>query len=84
MAVWRGARAACRRPRLSGANPDAMHVDNFPLSEITKAALKKRGIETLFDIQANVLKRLEAAAWKSTARAAPARRSASLTHHRAC
>jgi ATP-dependent RNA helicase DDX21 len=25
------------------------------LSEITKAALKKRGIETLFDIQANVL-----------------------------
>ena len=43
-------------PDLSGANPDAMHVDNFPLSEITKAALKKRGIETLFDIQANVLK----------------------------
>ena len=31
-------------PDLSGANPDAMHVDNFPLSEITKAALKKRGL----------------------------------------
>ena len=43
-------------PDHSGTNPDKMHVDNFPLSEITKAALKKRGIETLFDIQANVLK----------------------------
>ncbi len=43
-------------PDPSGANPDTMHVDNFPLSAITKAALKKRGIETLFDIQASVLK----------------------------
>jgi len=34
---------------------DPMHLDNFPLSDITKAALRKRGIETLFPIQASVL-----------------------------
>ena len=34
---------------------DPAHVDNFPLSDITKAALRKRGIETLFPIQSAVL-----------------------------
>ena len=39
-----------------GSNSDPAHLDNFPLSELTKAALRKRGIETLFPIQANVLR----------------------------
>ena len=34
---------------------DANHLDNFPLSQLTKAALRKRGIESLFPIQAAVL-----------------------------
>ena len=37
------------------APKDPMHVDNFALSDLTKAALKKRGIEALFPIQAEVL-----------------------------
>ena len=39
-----------------GSETDPAHLDNFPLSDITKAALRKRGIETLFPIQANVLR----------------------------
>ncbi|KAJ1665005.1 hypothetical protein IW140_003618 [Coemansia sp. RSA 1813] len=39
--------------------PDAtneLSVDNFPLSDVTKEALRKRGIEALFPIQASTLK----------------------------
>ena len=36
--------------RMKTTTSDPMHVDNFP--DITKAALRKRGIETLFPIQA--------------------------------
>lgn len=54
------ARSTAAAPTITsseGTVPDAekMHVDNFPLSDLTKAALKNRGIETLFDIQAAVL-----------------------------
>ena len=41
--------------REAPAAVDANHLDNFPLSQLTKAALRKRGIETLFPIQAAVL-----------------------------
>ena len=36
-------------------NSDPNHIDNFPISVLTKAALRKRGIESLFPIQSAVL-----------------------------
>ena len=69
-----------------GSETDPAHLDNFPLSDITKAALRKRGIETLFPIQANVLRPAPRAATSSVARApARARPSASPSpSSRAC
>ena len=40
-------------PQEEAPNPNA--VDNFRLSPQVKAVLKKKGIETLFDIQAQTL-----------------------------